>query len=150
MAALPLDLQHIRNVDLVGLQTLHLVLPCWLLYILVACVFEDYSIEFGQVYVLYLRIVHKGDRVFVLCALAQFLHLFVLMSIVVIGFGEAVCQIMEIFMCANGFEKFLLLWGLVVDIYSHLLCFGADAKEELGGIWTIGRVNLQHIFNDST
>jgi hypothetical protein len=94
VVALSFDLQHARDI--------RLLLHSWFWLAFLVGVLEDDPIKFGQVDVLDLRVVCQRDWVFGLGALAQFGHLLVLNSILIVGLGQSVSQIVKILVGANG------------------------------------------------
>lgn len=143
LAALALDLEHVGYVDLVRLQALNLVLLL-LCDALVDGVFHDDAVELGQVDVLGLRVVGQRNGVLGLGALAELGHLLVLVAIVVVGLGEAVGEVVQVLVCADGLQQLVLLRGLMVDIDAQLASLRPDGREQLPRVRPVGGIHLQH------
>lgn len=84
LTPLALYLEHIGNVNLVGLQTLHLMLLRLFDTIPVNCVPKDNSVQSRQIYILGLRVVCQRNWVLVFCTLAQLRHLLLLVPVSVV------------------------------------------------------------------
>lgn len=71
------------------------------------------------------------------------------MAVVVVGLGEAVGQVVEILVGPDGLQEFVLLRGLVIDVYAQLSSLGSDGRKQLPRIWSVGRIHLKHALDGS-
>ena len=94
LASLAFYLKHIWNVHLMWFDTLYFMSLRLLYNMFVCCISKYYSVKFGEIDVFALRIVCQWDWIFIFSALTELGHFLVFMSIVIIWFGESICQIM--------------------------------------------------------
>lgn len=149
LAAFSLDFEHAGDIHWMRLEALDLVLA-HLFHWLVRRVFEDDAVQLGQIDVFAVWVSGKRGWHFVLGALAQLWHFLVLMAVVVVRLGKAVCEIVQVLMCTDGLEQLLIWRGFVVEVDTQFLCLWSDAGKQLCCIWSIGRIDLQHALNGSS